>query len=89
VRSNFSASIPSGPCVSRDPSRFEYPSPAALVALFDFDEFAPFVDFGAGTGAYAIATARAFPGVRIFALDENNAMLAHVRRSLAEGDCRT
>ncbi len=72
-----------------DPSRFEYPSPAALVALPDFDESATFVDFGAGTGAYAIAIARAIPGVRIFALDENDAMLAQLRRKLAESDCRT
>ncbi|MFY9779902.1 MAG: class I SAM-dependent methyltransferase, partial [Candidatus Baltobacteraceae bacterium] len=67
-----------------DPSRFDYLPPAALVALLDLDESATLVDFGAGTGAYAIAIARALPAVRIFALDENDAMLAHLRRKLAE-----
>lgn len=69
-----------------DPSRFEYLPPAALVALLDLEEAAVLVDFGAGTGAYAIEIARARPCVRIFALDEDDTMLGHLRQKLAESD---
>lgn len=67
-----------------DPSRFEYLPPAALLALLDLDETATLVDFGAGTGTYAIEIARVRPAARIFALDESDAMLALLRQRLAE-----
>ena len=69
-----------------DPARFEYLPPVALLALLDLKEDATLVDFGAGTGAYAIEIARARPAVLVYALDENETMLAHLREKLASSD---
>jgi SAM-dependent methyltransferase len=69
-----------------DPARFEYLPPAELLALLELDEGATLVDFGTGTGAYAVEVARARPDVLVYALDENEAMLAHLREKLAKSD---
>jgi SAM-dependent methyltransferase len=69
-----------------DPARFEYLPPADVLALLDLDEGATLLDFGAGTGAYAIEIARARPAALVYALDENEAMLAHLREKLAKSD---
>ena len=47
-----------------DPSRFEYLSPISLIALLDLDVSDTLVDFGTGTGTYAIEVARARPDVQ-------------------------
>ncbi len=62
-----------------DPARFAYLPPAEIIALLDLADGSLLLDFGAGTGAYAIAIARARPGVRILALDEQPAMLDLLR----------
>ncbi|MGB8267164.1 MAG: methyltransferase [Candidatus Velthaea sp.] len=62
-----------------DPARFEYLPPAVLLTLLDLAENATLVDFGAGTGVYAIEIARARPAVLVYAVDENETMLAHLR----------
>ncbi len=69
-----------------DPARFEYVPPAALLALLDLAEGATLVDFGAGTGAYAIEIARARPAAFVYALDESEAMLAYLREKLTKSD---
>ena len=69
-----------------DPARFEYLAPAALLGLLDLEEAATVVDFGAGTGTYAIEIARARPAALVYALDENATMLAHLRQKLATSD---
>lgn len=42
-----------------DKSRFEYLPPSAIVALLDLDGIRTLLDFGTGTGMYAIEVARA------------------------------
>jgi cyclopropane fatty-acyl-phospholipid synthase-like methyltransferase len=58
-----------------DPARFAYVPPDAIVALLDIPPGAAVVDFGTGTGTYAIEIARRRPDARIFALDEQPEML--------------
>jgi SAM-dependent methyltransferase len=69
-----------------DPARFEYLPPAELLVLLDLDEGAILLDFGAGTGTYAIEIARARPGALVYALDENETMLEYLREKLAKSD---
>jgi cyclopropane fatty-acyl-phospholipid synthase-like methyltransferase len=65
-----------------DPSRFEYLPPTALIALLDLNVSDTLVDFGTGTGTYAIEIARARPDVQVLALDENQTMLARTQEKL-------
>jgi SAM-dependent methyltransferase len=67
-----------------DPARFAYLPPAELVKLLDLRHAATLLDFGAGTGTYAIEVARERPDVRLLALDESETMLAHLRRKIAD-----
>ncbi len=67
-----------------DPARFEYLPPADLIALLDAAPGSTVVDFGAGTGTYAIALAQARPDLRILALDEQPEMHELLRRKIAE-----
>ncbi len=62
-----------------DPSRFEYLPPDAILSLLDLPTGAFLVDFGAGTGAFAIRLAQARPDVSVVALDEQPAMLDRLR----------
>jgi ubiquinone/menaquinone biosynthesis C-methylase UbiE len=65
-----------------DPGRFAYLPPADVVALLDLRAGASLVDFGAGTGTYAVEIARARPDIRILALDEQAAMLDLLRAKI-------
>ncbi len=58
-----------------DPARFAYLPPAEVLALIDAPPGACVVDFGTGTGTYAIAIARLRPDLEIIALDEQPEML--------------
>ncbi len=62
-----------------DPSRFEYLPPEKIVALLDLPRGATLVDFGTGTGAFAIRVAEARPDVTVVALDEQPEMLERLR----------
>lgn len=62
-----------------DPSRFAYLPPERIVALLDLPRGATLVDFGAGTGTFAIRVAQARPDVTVIALDEQPAMLDRLR----------
>ncbi len=62
-----------------DPARFKYLPPAEVLRLLDPPPDATAIDFGAGTGTYAIQIARARPDVRVIALDEQPEMLARIR----------
>jgi SAM-dependent methyltransferase len=66
-----------------DPARFEYLSPAEVLELLDAPHGAAVVDFGTGTGTYALAIARLRPDLRLIALDEQPEMLALLRTKLA------
>jgi SAM-dependent methyltransferase len=65
-----------------DPSRFAYLPPAEVLALLDATRGASVIDFGTGTGTYAIAIAELRPDLLILALDEQAEMLALLREKL-------
>jgi SAM-dependent methyltransferase len=69
-----------------DPARFEYLPPADVLELLDAPHGAEVVDFGTGTGTYALAIARLRPDLHLIALDEQPEMLALLRAKLAAGD---
>ena len=52
-----------------DPERFRTLSPEAIVAFVDAPPGGVVVDYGAGTGAYAVPFAQARPDCRIVAID--------------------
>lgn len=74
---------PARAAILDDPARFAYVSPDALLAELAPAPSATLVDFGAGTGLYAIALAQRRPDLRIVALDEQPAMLEHLRAAIA------
>jgi SAM-dependent methyltransferase len=67
-----------------DPARFGYLPPADVAALLDAPRGGVVVDFGTGTGTYAIELARAHPDLRVVALDEQEPMLELLRAKLAK-----
>jgi cyclopropane fatty-acyl-phospholipid synthase-like methyltransferase len=54
-----------------------------LLSMLEIPAGGTLVDFGTGTGLYAIEIARRRPDVRVLALDEQPQMLAHVREAIA------
>ena len=70
---------PARAAVLDDPARFGYVPPDTLLAELAPAPSATLVDFGAGTGLYAIALAQRRPDLRVLALDEQPAMLEHMR----------
>ena len=58
-----------------DPARLEYLPPDQLIALLDAPAGARVIDFGTGTGVYAIELARRRPDLEVIALDEQPRML--------------
>ncbi len=58
-----------------DPARFEYLPPAEIIAALDPPSGGTVVDFGTGTGAFAIELARRRPDLRVIAYDEQPGML--------------
>ena len=71
-----------------DVSRLEYVPPKKIIELLDPPQGALVVDFGAGTGTYAILLARARPDVTIVALDEQPEMLARLQSKPEAGQLR-
>lgn len=70
---------PARAAILDDPARFAYVSPDTLLEELAPARSATLVDFGAGTGLYAIAIAQRRPDLRVVALDEQPAMLQHLR----------
>jgi|SRR5271165_2716103 len=64
-----------------DPERLVYLSPPRIAQLLQL-ESGILLDFGAGTGAYAIPLAQLLPNVTILALDEQPEMLDRLRVKL-------
>jgi SAM-dependent methyltransferase len=62
-----------------DAARFAYVPPERIVELLAVSGAATIVDFGTGTGTYAIELARRLPAATVFALDEQPEMLARLR----------
>ncbi len=66
-----------------DTGRFAYVPPAALLDALAPPPSSMLMDFGAGTGLYALELARLRPDLHILALDEQPAMLERLRAALA------
>ncbi len=62
-----------------DRERFDYLPPERVIAVLDPPRDGLVVDFGAGTGTYALEIARARPDVTVVALDEQPEMLERLR----------
>ncbi len=62
-----------------DPARFEYLPPDEVFALSAAPAGGRVVDFGTGTGAYAIELAKRRPDLEVIALDEQAQMLDLLR----------
>lgn len=62
-----------------DPKRLEYMPPAKIFELLDAPRDGVVVDFGTGTGAFAIPLATARPDLTVVALDEQPEMLKMLR----------
>src|SRR3989304_2758407 len=62
-----------------DPARFESLPPAEVIDLLDAPQGACVIDFGTGTGTYAIELARRRPDLQVIALDEQPEMLELLR----------
>lgn len=79
---------PARAAILDDPARFEYVPVEMLLAMLAIPKAGTLVDFGTGTGLYAIEIARRRPDVRVLALDEQAPMLAHVRDAVARSGLR-
>jgi 2-polyprenyl-3-methyl-5-hydroxy-6-metoxy-1,4-benzoquinol methylase len=62
-----------------DPARFEYLPPDEVFAMLTAPSGGRVVDFGTGTGVYAIELARRRPDLEVIALDEQREMLDLLR----------
>jgi SAM-dependent methyltransferase len=67
-----------------DAGRFAYVPPAALLEVLAPPPSSTLLDFGAGTGLYAVELARLRPDLRILALDEQPPMLERLRAAIAQ-----
>jgi SAM-dependent methyltransferase len=73
---------PARAAILDDVARFAYVPPERLLDELALPDSGTVVDFGTGTGLYAIAIAQRRPDLRVVALDEQPAMLEHVRASV-------
>ena len=74
---------PARAAILDDPARFAYVPVEDLLAMLNVPPGGTLVDFGTGTGLYALEIARRRPDVRVVALDEQPPMLQHVRAAIA------
>jgi len=74
---------PARAAILDDPARFAYVPTETLLEMLAIPPNGTVVDFGTGTGLYAIELARRRPDVHVLALDEQAPMLAHVRAAVA------
>lgn len=73
---------PARAAILDDTARFAYVPPDTLLAGLALAPAATLVDFGAGTGLYAIALAQRRSDLRVIALDEQPEMLAHAKTAI-------
>jgi ubiquinone/menaquinone biosynthesis C-methylase UbiE len=71
-----------------DPEREEWLPTPVLIAMLALREGEAALDFGAGTGRYAIAFARAYPHAHITAYDIQPEFVAMIERRAADAELR-
>jgi SAM-dependent methyltransferase len=69
-----------------DPERERWLPTAAIIVMLDVPEHGRVLDYGTGTGRYALAIARARPAAGVVAFDIQQKMLDIVRRRISESD---
>jgi SAM-dependent methyltransferase len=69
-----------------DPARFEYLPPEQVAELLDIPAGGTVLDFGTGTGTYALELARLRPDVEVIAFDEQPEMLDLLRAKPAAAE---
>jgi len=69
-----------------DPARFEYLPPEEVAKMLDVPAEGRVLDFGTGTGTYAIELARLRPDIEVVALDEQSEMLGLLRAKPAAAE---
>jgi ubiquinone/menaquinone biosynthesis C-methylase UbiE len=67
-----------------DPERERWLPTRRVIALLDVHERQHVLDYGAGTGRYTLAIARAYPEVHVVAFDIQQKMLDIIRSRIAE-----
>lgn len=69
-----------------DPARFEYLPPEEVARMLEIPQGGKVLDFGTGTGTYAIEVAKRRPDVEVIALDEQHEMLDYLRAKPAASE---
>jgi 2-polyprenyl-3-methyl-5-hydroxy-6-metoxy-1,4-benzoquinol methylase len=69
-----------------DPARFEYLPPQEVANMLDVPAGGTLLDFGTGTGTYAIELARLRPDIEVVAFDEQPEMLGLLRAKPAASE---
>ena len=71
-----------------DPARFEHLPPAGVIEMLAAPRGACVIDFGTGTGTYAIELAQRRPDLQVVALDEQPEMLDLLRAKPAAAELK-
>ncbi len=71
-----------------DPERERWLSTNHIVAMLDVHDGMHVLDYGAGTGRYALSIARAHPGAQVTAFDIQQKMLDITGERIAQSDLR-
>lgn len=69
-----------------DPARFEYVPPEQVASMLEIPSGGKVLDFGTGTGTYAIELAKRRPDVEVIALDELPEMLSYLQAKPAASE---
>jgi SAM-dependent methyltransferase len=67
-----------------DPERERWLPARRIIAMLDVHERQHVLDYGAGTGRYTLAIARAYPEVHVVAFDNQQKMLDIIKNRIAE-----
>ena len=71
-----------------DRTRFDYLPPKDLISLLGLEPKGVLIDFGAGTGLYAIEIAALCPETQVIGVDEQEKMLEFFSQNLAKSPLR-
>lgn len=71
-----------------DPARDEWQQPRRIIAALELAPDALVADIGAGTGYFTVRLVQAVPQGRVFAVDTEAAMVAHLKQRIAREGIR-